>query len=164
MLTWTADYLRSHVAYPLLVQGELQRNELLQQFIKIENPILLGTNSFWEGVDVKGDQLRCVIIDKLPFKSPNDPVYRKRIQQVNQKGGNAFFEVQVPEATISLRQGVGRLIRDVGDRGIVALCDNRLNTKSYGKGMLNSLPPMKRSADLDEVKAFAAQLAEHNNQ
>jgi ATP-dependent DNA helicase DinG len=91
-------------------------------------------------------------------------VYRKRIQQVNQKGGNAFFEVQVPEATISLRQGVGRLIRDVGDRGIVALCDNRLNTKSYGKGMLNSLPPMKRSADLDEVKAFAAQLAEHNNQ
>ncbi len=164
MLTWTADYLRSHVAYPLLVQGELQRNELLQKFIKTDNPILLGTNSFWEGVDVKGDQLRCVIIDKLPFKSPNDPVYRKRIQQVNQKGGNAFFEVQIPEATISLRQGVGRLIRDVGDRGIVALCDNRLNTKSYGKGMLDSLPPMRRSSDLDEVKAFAARLAECNNQ
>ena len=134
MLTLTAEYLRSRTDYPLLVQGELQRNELLQQFIKIDNPVLLGTSSFWEGVDVKGDQLRCVIIDKLPFKSPHDPVYRKRIQQVNQNGGNAFFEVQIPEATISLRQGVGRLIRDIGDQGIVALCDNRLNTKSYGKG------------------------------
>jgi ATP-dependent DNA helicase DinG len=142
----------------LLIQGELQRNELLQQFIKIENPVLLGTSSFWEGVDVKGDQLRCVIIDKLPFKSPHDPVYRRRIQRVNQQGGNAFFEVQVPEATISLRQGVGRLIRDIGDYGIVALCDNRLHTKSYGKGMLESLPPMRRSSDLDEIRAFAGQI------
>ena len=158
MLTWTAEYLRKNIDYPLLVQGELQRNELLLQFIKTENPVLLGTSSFWEGVDVKGDQLRCVIIDKLPFKAPNDPVYRKRIQQVNQHGGNAFVEVQVPEATISLRQGVGRLIRDVGDRGIVALCDNRLNTKSYGKGMLDSLPPMRRSSDFDEVRLFARQL------
>ncbi len=163
MLTLTAEYLRSHIDYPMLVQGELQRNELLQQFIKLENPVLLGTSSFWEGVDVKGDQLRCVIIDKLPFKSPSDPVYRKRIQQVNQQGGNAFFEVQVPEATISLRQGVGRLIRDVGDRGIVALCDNRLNSKSYGKGMLDSLPPMRRSSDLVEVKEFARQLSERKN-
>ena len=157
MLTLTAEYLRAHVDYPMLVQGELQRNELLQQFIKIENPVLLGTSSFWEGVDVKGDQLRCVIIDKLPFKSPQDPVYRKRIQQVNRDGGNAFFEVQVPEATISLRQGVGRLIRDIGDHGIVALCDNRLNTKSYGKGMLQSLPPMRRSSNLEEIKAFTQQ-------
>ncbi len=155
MLTWTAEYLGSKLEYPLLIQGEMQRNELLQQFIKKENPVLLGTSSFWEGVDVKGDQLRCVIIDKLPFKSPQDPVYRKRIQKVNQSGGNAFFEIQIPEATISLRQGVGRLIRDVADRGIVALCDNRLNTRSYGKGMLESLPPMRRSSDLDEVKAFA---------
>ena len=162
MLTLTADYLRSRVEYPLLVQGELQRNELLQQFIKTDNPVLLGTSSFWEGVDVKGDQLRCVIIDKLPFKSPHEPVYRKRIQQVNQNGGNAFFEVQIPEATISLRQGVGRLIRDNGDYGIVALCDNRLNTKSYGKGMLNSLPPMQRSDDLDEIRAFAQQIAERS--
>jgi len=158
MLTLTAEYLRSQVDYPLLIQGELQRNELLQQFIKIDNPVLLGTSSFWEGVDVKGDQLRCVIIDKLPFKSPHDPVYRRRIQQVNQQGGNAFFEVQVPEATISLRQGVGRLIRDIGDHGIVALCDNRLHTKSYGKGMLESLPPMRRSSDLDEIRAFARQI------
>jgi ATP-dependent DNA helicase DinG len=161
MLSWTADYLRSHLDYPLLVQGELQRNELLQQFQKAENPILLGTSSFWEGVDVKGDQLRCVIIDKLPFKAPNDPVYRRRIQQVNQNGGNAFFEVQIPEATISLRQGVGRLIRDSADRGIVALCDNRLNTKGYGKGMLESLPPMRRSSELEEVRDFAHLIAGH---
>jgi ATP-dependent DNA helicase DinG len=158
MLTLTAEYLRSQVDYPLLIQGELQRNELLQQFIKIENPVLLGTSSFWEGVDVKGDQLRCVIIDKLPFKSPHDPVYRRRSQQVNQQGGNAFFEVQVPEATISLRQGVGRLIRDTGDYGIVALCDNRLHTKSYGKGMLKSLPPMRRSSDLDEIREFVRKI------
>ena len=155
MLTWTADYLRVHCDYPLLVQGEMQRNELLQQFVRVDNPVLLGTSSFWEGVDVKGDQLRCVIIDKLPFKSPQDPVYRKRIQRVNQEGGNAFFQVQIPEATISLRQGVGRLIRDSGDRGIVALCDNRLNTKGYGRAMLESLPPMRRSTDIEEVKAFA---------
>ena len=155
MLSWTAEYLRAHSKYPLLVQGELQRNELLQQFVRVDNPVLLGTSSFWEGVDVKGDQLRCVIIDKLPFKSPQDPVYRKRIQRVNKNGGNAFFEVQIPEATISLRQGVGRLIRDAADRGIVALCDNRLNTKGYGRGILDSLPPMRRSTDLDEVTSFA---------
>jgi len=160
MLSWTAEYLRAHCNYPLLVQGELQRNELLVQFVHVDNPVLLGTSSFWEGVDVKGDQLRCVIIDKLPFKSPQDPVYRKRIQRVNKNGGNAFFEVQIPEATISLRQGVGRLIRDAGDRGIVALCDNRLNTKGYGRGMLDSLPPMRRSTNLEEVTAFARRMEE----
>jgi len=158
MLSWSAEYLRAHLDYPLLVQGELQRNELLHQFIQTDNPILLGTSSFWEGVDVKGDQLRCVIIDKLPFKSPQDPVYRKRLQRVNQEGGNAFVEVQIPESTISLRQGVGRLIRDVGDRGIVALCDSRLNSKSYGRGILASLPPMRRSSDLDEVLGYAADI------
>jgi ATP-dependent DNA helicase DinG len=158
MLSWTAEYLRAHSNYPLLVQGELQRNELLQLFVRVDNPVLLGTSSFWEGVDVKGDQLRCVIIDKLPFKSPQDPVYRKRIQRVNKNGGNAFFEVQIPEATISLRQGVGRLIRDAGDRGIVVLCDNRLNTRGYGRGMLDSLPPMRRSTDLDEVTSFARRM------
>ena len=160
MLSLTADYLRHNSSYPLLVQGEMQRNELLQQFMRTDNPVLLGTSSFWEGVDVKGDQLRCVIIDKLPFKSPQDPVYRKRIQRVNQGGGNAFFEVQIPEATISLRQGVGRLIRDNGDRGIVVLCDNRLNSKGYGRGMLDSLPPMPRSSDIDEVKSFARELGQ----
>jgi len=155
MLTWTADFLRPKIDYPLFVQGEYQRSELLQQFLQSNNPVLLGTSSFWEGVDVKGDQLRCVIIDKLPFKSPQDPVYRKRLQLANENGGNAFIDIQIPEATISLRQGVGRLIRDVDDRGIVALCDNRLNSKSYGPKLVDSLPPMKRSNDLTEVKRFA---------
>jgi ATP-dependent DNA helicase DinG len=160
MLTWTADFLRSRIDYPLLVQGELQRNELLQQFVALPNPVLLGTSSFWEGVDVKGDQLRCVVIDKLPFRSPGDPVYRRRLQLVKQNGGNAFTEVQVPEATISLRQGAGRLIRDVGDRGVVAICDNRLHTRSYGRGMLASLPPMRRSSNLDEVRGFLRALGD----
>lgn len=155
MLTWTASYLRSKIKNKLFVQGDYQRSELLQQYMKAKNPVLLGTSSFWEGVDVKGDQLRCVIIDKLPFKSPQDPVYKKRLQLANQNGGNAFMDVQVPEATINLRQGVGRLIRDIDDRGIVALCDNRLNSKPYGAKMLDSLPPMKRTSSLTEVRAFA---------
>ncbi len=155
MLGWTADYLRSKISNPLFIQGDYQRSELLNQYMKSSKGVLLGTSSFWEGIDVKGDQLRCVIIDKLPFKSPGDPVYKRRLQLVNSQGGNAFMDVQIPEATISLRQGVGRLIRDVGDRGVVALCDNRLNSKSYGKAMIDSLPAMMKSCDLAQVRAFA---------
>ncbi|MCP4186258.1 MAG: ATP-dependent DNA helicase [Gammaproteobacteria bacterium] len=155
MLTWTAQYLTSKIENPLFIQGEYQRGELLHQYMESNRGVLLGTSSFWEGVDVKGDRLRCVIIDKLPFKSPGDPVYKRRLQLVNKQGGNAFMDVQIPEATISLRQGVGRLIRDINDRGIVALCDNRLNSKSYGKAMLESLPAMQLTRDIDEVKAFA---------
>ncbi len=158
MLSWTAEYLHSKIDNPLFIQGEYQRSELLHQYMKSSRGVLLGTSSFWEGVDVKGDQLRCVIIDKLPFKSPQDPVYKKRLQLVNSQGGNAFMDVQIPETTISLRQGVGRLIRDVNDRGIVVLCDNRLNSKSYGKAMIDSLPAMQFSSEIDEVTAFAAKL------
>ena len=156
MLTWTASYLNNKIKNPLFVQGEFQRSELLQQYLKSRRGVLLGTSSFWEGVDVKGDQLRCVIIDKLPFKSPGDPVYKKRLQQVNKHGGNAFMDVQIPEATISLRQGVGRLIRDVNDRGIVVLCDNRLNSKPYGRSMIESLPDMPVTHELQAVIDFAA--------
>jgi len=155
MLNWTAKYLNSKINNPLFIQGDYQRSELLHQYMKAKRGVLLGTSSFWEGVDVKGDQLRCVIIDKLPFKSPADPVYKKRLQLVNSQGGNAFVDVQIPEATISLRQGVGRLIRDINDRGIVALCDNRLNSKSYGKAMLESLPDMPISRNIEEVQQFA---------
>ncbi len=155
MLTWTAQYLASKIDNPLFSQGDYQRSELLHRYMKSKRGVLLGTSSFWEGVDVKGDQLRCVIIDKLPFKSPGDPVYKKRLQLVNSQGGNAFMDIQIPEATISLRQGVGRLIRDIEDRGIVALCDNRLNSKSYGKAMLESLPAMPISRDLADVVTFA---------
>ena len=104
---------------------------------------------------MKGSRLRCVIIDKLPFKSPQDPVYSRRLQLVNKNGGNAFVEIQIPEATIGLRQGVGRLIRDVRDAGVVALCDNRLNSKAYGGRMLDSMPPMRRSNSWLEVQQFA---------
>ncbi len=156
MLSWTAEFLRTRIDNPLFVQGDLQRSELLHQYLQTSEPVLLGTNSFWEGVDVKGDRLRCVIIDKLPFKSPQDPLYRKRLELANQGGGNAFVDVQIPEATISLRQGVGRLIRDIDDKGVVVLCDNRLNSKSYGRKLLDSLPPMKRTDDLAEVKQFTS--------
>lgn len=156
MLDWTADYLRSKIKNQLFVQGDFHRSELLQQYLNASNPVLLGTSSFWEGVDVKGDRLRCVIIDKLPFKSPQDPVYNRRLRLVNKNGGNAFVDVQIPEATIGLRQGVGRLIRDVNDQGIVVLCDNRINSKAYGAIFLESLPPMRRSSELSEVKEFAA--------
>ena len=158
MLTWTASYLSNKINNPLFVQGEYQRSELLRQYLKSQRGVLLGTSSFWEGVDVKGDQLRCVIIDKLPFKSPGDPVYKKRLQRVNSQGGNAFIDVQIPEATISLRQGVGRLIRDVNDRGIVVLCDNRLNSKPYGKSMIESLPDMPKTNSLNDVQKFAFQM------
>ena len=154
MLRLIAEFLRQRLDYPLLVQGEAQRSELLARFVAAEHPVLLGTSSFWEGVDVKGDQLRCVIIDKLPFRAPNDPVYKKRLQRANQQGGNAFNDIQIPEATLSLRQGVGRLIRDVHDRGVVALCDRRLLSRGYGRGMLDSLPPMPRTEDFEVVRRF----------
>ena len=157
MLTWSASYLRANIKNKLFVQGDYQRSDLLQQYMKTKNSVLLGASSFWEGVDVKGDQLRCVIIDKLPFKSPQDPVYKKRLQLANQNGGNAFMDVQIPEATISLRQGVGRLIRDIDDRGIVALCDARLTSKTYGAKILDSLPPMTRTTSIAQVREFAEQ-------
>ena len=154
MLSLVAKALKQQISNPLFIQGELQRSELLQQYLQADKSVLLGTSSFWEGVDVKGDRLRCVIIDKLPFKSPSDPLYKRRLQLVSQRQGNAFTEVQIPETTISLRQGVGRLIRDSNDRGIVMLADNRLNTKSYAKQILLSLPDMKRCDDLQELKNF----------
>lgn len=158
MLTLSANLLRKRVPFPLFIQGEMQRSELLQAYLKTPNAILLGTSSFWEGVDVKGERLKLVIIDKLPFKSPGDPVYKRRLQKVSDQGGNAFNDVQIPEAIIALRQGVGRLIRDVNDRGIVMIADNRLTTKSYGKNILNSLPDMQLSNSRSAALIFASQL------
>jgi ATP-dependent DNA helicase DinG len=140
--------------YPLLVQGSAPRSELLQRFRELGNAVLLGTSSFWEGVDVRGEALSCVIIDKLPFASPGDPVWQARIDALKSRGGNPFVEEQLPHAVITLKQGVGRLIRDVSDRGVLVVCDTRLVTKSYGKVFINSLPAMKRTRDFDEVKAF----------
>lgn len=158
MLTLAASMIRTRIKNCLFIQGEQQRSELLKGYMKTPHAVLLGTSSFWEGVDVKGDKLKLLIIDKLPFKSPSDPVYKRRLQLVSEQGGNAFNEVQVPEATISLRQGVGRLIRDINDRGLVMIADNRLLKKGYGKTMLKSLPDMQSVSTLEDALAFAHRL------
>ncbi|MBL4761872.1 MAG: ATP-dependent DNA helicase [Gammaproteobacteria bacterium] len=141
-------------SFPLLKQGEMPRNLLLDEFKRLGNAILLGTSSFWEGVDVRGDALSLVIIDKLPFASPGDPVLKERLNQMEQQGKNAFMDYQVPQAVIALKQGAGRLIRDVTDRGVLMICDPRLTTKPYGKTFLKSLPNMPSTHDVEDVTAF----------
>jgi ATP-dependent DNA helicase DinG len=153
-----ASYLRdlwgSSTPYPLLVQGDAPRDLLLQNFREAGNAVLMGTGSFWEGVDVKGPALAVVVIDKLPFAVPDDPVLKARLAVIEQRGGNPFFEEQVPQAAIALKQGVGRLIRDVQDFGVVMLGDRRVVTKPYGRIILDSLPPMPRTESLDEAVEF----------
>ena len=140
--------------YPLLVQGSFPRDELLRQFRELGNAILLGTASFWEGVDVRGDALGVVVIDKLPFASPGDPLVKARITAIERDGGNAFMEHQLPQAVISLKQGVGRLIRDHSDSGVIMLCDPRIMTRQYGSLFLSSLPPMPLTDDFCAVREF----------
>lgn len=145
---------RGRLAFPLLIQGEAPRGELLARFRALGNAVLLGTGSFWEGVDVRGEALSCVIIDKLPFASPEDPIVKARGAALEQQGRNAFGEFQLPEAVIALKQGAGRLIRDVNDRGVLVLCDPRLTQRPYGKVFLASLPPLPRTRELADVQAF----------
>ncbi len=152
--------LRDSCRFPLLVQGSAPRNELLERFRELGNAVLLGTSSFWEGVDVRGEALSCVIIDKLPFASPGDPVLQARIDALSDRGGNPFMDEQLPHAVITLKQGVGRLIRDVDDRGVLVICDPRLLSKRYGRVFLNSLPDMWRTRDFDQVAAFFGDAAE----
>jgi ATP-dependent DNA helicase DinG len=123
----------------------------------VGNAVLLGTASFWEGVDVRGEALSCVIIDRLPFAAPNDPVLQARIEALRQRGENPFMTYQLPQAVITLKQGAGRLIRDVSDRGVLVLGDPRLLSKSYGQTFLDSLPPMPRTRLLERVQTFFAQ-------
>ncbi len=141
-------------AFPLLLQGQGSRSYMLERFRELSNAILIGSQSFWEGVDVRGEALSLVIIDKLPFAPPDDPVLAARIEKINSEGRNAFMEYQLPRAVINLKQGAGRLIRDEADRGVLMICDPRLTTKAYGKKIWQSLPPMKRTRDLAEVKHF----------
>ncbi|MDP2829556.1 MAG: ATP-dependent DNA helicase [Sulfuricellaceae bacterium] len=140
--------------FPLLKQGEGSRTELLERFRKLGNAVLVASQSFWEGVDVRGSALSLVIIDKLPFSPPDDPVLAARIEKINREGKNAFMEYQLPHAVITLKQGAGRLIRDETDRGVLMICDPRMLTKSYGKRIWQSLPPMKRTRELAEVVSF----------
>jgi ATP-dependent DNA helicase DinG len=151
-----ADMLAQRVDYPLLVQGTAPRAELLARFRDLGNAVLLGTASFWEGVDVRGEALSCVIIDKLPFAAPGDPVLAARIDALRQQGGNPFRDFQLPQAVISLKQGAGRLIRDSRDRGVLVVCDPRLLSRSYGHAFLDSLPPMARTRDPADVERFFA--------
>lgn len=140
--------------FPLLSQGEGTRSELLTRFRRLGNAVLVGSQSFWEGVDVRGEALSVVVIDKLPFAAPDDPVLAARIDKLNREGRNAFMEYQLPQAVITLKQGAGRLIRDEHDRGVLAICDNRLITRSYGRRIVASLPPMRRTRDADEAVIF----------
>jgi len=151
-----AERLRGEITYPLLVQGSGSRSELLARFRSLGNAVLLGSQSFWEGVDVRGDALSLVVIDKLPFAPPDDPVLAARIEAVRSRGGNPFNELQLPQAVLQLKQGAGRLIRDEADRGVLMLCDPRLLTKPYGKRILQSLPPMRLTRQLGDVEDFFA--------
>ncbi|MDP1595138.1 MAG: ATP-dependent DNA helicase [Gallionella sp.] len=149
-----AEFDRRGWDYPLLLQGEGSRNELLSRFREHGNAVLLGSQSFWEGVDVRGEALSLVIIDKLPFAPPDDPVLAARIAQISKQGRNAFMEYQLPRTIITLKQGAGRLIRDENDRGVLMICDPRIITKQYGKRIWQSLPPMKRTRVETEAVAF----------
>ena len=142
--------------WPLFVQGSAPRHQLLSDFRDSGNGVLLGAASFWEDVDVAGEALSVVVIDKLPFASPDDPVLQARLDAVRRAGGNPFRDWQIPAAAIALKQGAGRLIRDVHDRGVLVLCDPRLTTRAYGKLFLASLPPMPRTRELDDVQRFFA--------
>ena len=142
--------------FPLLLQGQGSRTYLLDRFRETENAVLIGSQSFWEGVDVRGEALSLVIIDKLPFAPPDDPVLSARIEKMAQEGRNPFMEYQLPRAVINLKQGAGRLIRDEADRGVLMICDPRLISKTYGRQIWQSLPPMKRTRDLNEVERFFA--------
>src|SRR2546423_911297 len=154
------DLLRGRLPYPLLVQGTGSRSDLLTRFRSLGNAVLLGSASFWEGVDVRGEALSLVVIDKLPFAPPDDPVLAARIDALKAAGRNPFNELQLPQAVLQLKQGAGRLIRDEGDRGGLKLCDPRLLSRPYGARVLASLPPMKRTRSLEEVQAFFATLDE----
>lgn len=157
-LAKAAGLMRQHRAgdssLPLFVQGEAPREQLLREFRVAGNGVLLGTTSFWEGVDVKGEALRLVVIEKLPFASPEDPLVRARIAFLQSRGVNAFAEYQLPEAVLALKQGVGRLIRSEADHGVVAICDPRLVTRGYGRVFLASLPPFARTRDEAEARRF----------
>ena len=142
--------------WPLFVQGSEPRHVLLQRFRESGNGVLLGTASFREGVDVAGDALSVVVIDKLPFAAPDDPVFEARLDAIRRAGGNPFRDEQLPQAIIALKQGAGRLIRTETDRGVLVLCDPRLTQKSYGRVFLESLPPLPITRALADIQAFFA--------
>lgn len=154
MLQLVAKALSRDTDRLVLVQGTSSKRELLNQFVAAENAVLLGTSSFWEGVDVRGDALRCVIIDKLPFSSPDEPLLQARVEDCRLRGEDPFAAIQIPQAVIAMKQGAGRLVRDIHDRGVLIICDNRMVTKQYGQTFVASLPPMQRTRSLAKALEF----------
>ncbi|HAU5562250.1 TPA: ATP-dependent DNA helicase [Serratia fonticola] len=161
MMRELAAEFRASMTLPVLLQGETSKGQLLKQFLEAGNALLVATSSFWEGVDVRGDALSLVIIDKLPFTSPEDPLLKARMEDCRLRGGDPFNDVQLPDAVITLKQGVGRLIRDTEDRGVLVICDQRLVSRPYGGLFLNSLPPTPRTRDLQRAIAFVRQPEKH---
>ncbi|ENK0807753.1 ATP-dependent DNA helicase [Vibrio fluvialis] len=160
MMRELGERFREQLTLPVLMQGETSKQKTLAEFMELGNALLVATGAFWEGIDVRGDTLSCVIIDKLPFTAPDDPLLKARIEDCKLRGGDPFAQVQLPEAVITLKQGVGRLIRDQKDKGALIICDNRLVTRDYGGIFLASLPPIPRTRDLDVVKDFLQHLSE----
>jgi len=148
------DRLLQQVPFPLFMQGTAPRHMILQQFRDTPNAVLFGTSSFWQGIDVQGEQLSCVIIDKLPFAVPTDPIMKARTDAITAAGGNAFAEMQIPQAVIALKQGFGRLIRSLSDRGVLMLLDPRIRTTRYGATFLSSLPAYRITHEISDVEAF----------
>jgi ATP-dependent DNA helicase DinG len=158
MLRHIAKELEGKIDNPILVQGTTTKRALLDEYIQDKRAVLLGTGAFWEGVDVRGDDLTCVMIDKLPFASPDDPLLQARIEDCRKSGGNPFAQIQIPQAVISLKQGAGRLIRDETDKGVLVICDNRLITKDYAKTFLTSLPNMRKTRTIETALGFLQEL------
>ena len=145
------DLAMPEIEYPCFIQGSASKGRLLERFRQTPNAVLFATSSFWQGVDVRGEQLSCVIIDKLPFAVPTDPIVAARQRYIEDEGGSSFFEYSVPQAIISLKQGLGRLIRSTTDRGVLAVLDPRLTTKSYGRLFMKSLPQCRVTSDIAEL-------------
>jgi ATP-dependent DNA helicase DinG len=157
MLHTVQRFVEMALTYPILVQGMAPRSTLIERFRTTPNAVLLATSSFWQGVDVVGEALSCVIIDKLPFASPSDPITAARIEAVAERGGQPFGDYQVPLAILTLLQGLGRLIRHRDDRGVLAILDPRLQTKGYGRRFLASLPPATMTRELQDIRRFFAE-------
>ncbi|MDF2179838.1 ATP-dependent DNA helicase [Aliiglaciecola sp. CAU 1673] len=164
MMNDIAAMLPERITNPILVQGTTSKRALLEAYMDDGDAVLLGTGAFWEGVDVRGEHLVCVLIDKLPFASPDDPLLQARIEDCRKRGGNPFAQIQIPQAVITLKQGAGRLIRDASDKGVLVICDNRLVTRDYGKTFISSLPDMRRTRTLDEALAFLEHISQESSE
>jgi ATP-dependent DNA helicase DinG len=148
------DRISLEIEYPTLLQGTAPRTALLDEFRNTPNAVLFATSSFWQGVDVQGEQLSCVIIDKLPFAVPSDPIVEARVKTIREDGGEPFYSYQIPQAALALKQGFGRLIRSKSDRGVVSILDNRITKQRYGQVFFDSLPDYRFTTDIRDVEAF----------